>query len=84
MRAIILNAALLLTIVPRCFSQEFYPKNLELFGGYSHISKGFHGWNASFAGKPKPWIGIVGDFSGHYGNYDILLGSSLQYLKSGM
>src|ERR1700685_1693604 len=26
-----------------------------------------HGWEASFEGKLLPWIGIVGDVSGHYG-----------------
>lgn len=27
-----------------------------------------HGWEASFEGKILPWIGIVGDVSGHYGS----------------
>jgi opacity protein-like surface antigen len=27
-----------------------------------------HGWEASLEGKMLPWIGIVADFSGHYGS----------------
>ncbi len=27
-----------------------------------------HGWEASLEGKWLPWIGIVADFSGHYGS----------------
>ncbi|MGA8345968.1 MAG: hypothetical protein WB781_28825 [Candidatus Sulfotelmatobacter sp.] len=27
-----------------------------------------HGWEASFEGKLVPWIGLVGDVSGHYGS----------------
>ena len=27
-----------------------------------------HGWEASVEGKVLPWVGIVGDFSGHYGS----------------
>ncbi len=27
-----------------------------------------NGWEASFEGKVLPWIGIVGDFAGHYGS----------------
>jgi opacity protein-like surface antigen len=27
-----------------------------------------HGWEASFEGKFLPWIGLVGDVSGHYGS----------------
>ena len=26
-----------------------------------------NGWEASFEGKLLPWVGLVGDFSGHYG-----------------
>jgi hypothetical protein len=61
------------------FSQET-PK-AELFGGYSYFraddvfSEGsfsprlnLHGWNASIAGNFSRWLGVEGDFSGHYGS----------------
>jgi hypothetical protein len=47
------------------------------FVGYSYYHIGtlsdgfgdfaFNGWNASLEGKVLPWVGIVADFSGHYG-----------------
>jgi opacity protein-like surface antigen len=40
----------------------------EVFGGYSWAGGNFHGWNASVTGNVNNWLGIVGDFSGHYGS----------------
>ncbi len=31
-----------------------------------------HGWEASLEGKMLPWIGIVADFSGHYGSQNFV------------
>ena len=31
-----------------------------------------HGWEASVEGKLLPWVGIVGDVSGHYGSQSFL------------
>lgn len=48
----------------------------NVFVGYSYLSAdlgstnrtSLNGWNASVEGKVLPFIGIVGDFSGHYGS----------------
>ena len=40
----------------------------EVFGGYSWAGGNFHGWNASVTGNLNKRLGIVADFSGHYGN----------------
>lgn len=52
----------------------------NLFFGYSYENTSsstldatlsrpnLQGWEASFEGKVLPWIGIVGDVSGHYGS----------------
>jgi len=40
----------------------------EVFGGYSWSGGNFHGWNASVAGNINKHLGIVADFSGHYGS----------------
>jgi opacity protein-like surface antigen len=40
----------------------------EVFGGYSWSGGNFHGWNASVTGNINQRLGIVADFSGHYGS----------------
>jgi len=47
----------------------------NIFGGYSYLRldegngnhNGLNGWAASLEGKVFPFVGIVADFSGHYG-----------------
>lgn len=60
---------------------------LELFGGYSYFGAGsnmsatsisldtanLNGWNAAANFGLTPRIGMVADFSGHYGNRDVQL-----------
>ena len=41
---------------------------IEVFGGYSWSGGNFHGWNGSLAATITKRIGIVADFSGHYGS----------------
>ena len=48
---------------------------VEVFGGYSWAGGNFHGWNSSVTGNVTKRLGIVADFSGHYG--DELEGSIL-------
>ena len=48
---------------------------VEVFGGYSWAGGNFHGWNSSVTGNVTRRLGIVADFSGHYG--DELEGSIL-------
>jgi opacity protein-like surface antigen len=51
----------------------------NVFVGYSYMNAGLvsgnrsnlNGWNASVEGKFLPFLGIVGDFSGHYGSADL-------------
>ena len=46
----------------------------EVFGGYSffraNVVEGaiLDGWNVSVTGRITGWLGIVGDFGGHYGS----------------
>jgi opacity protein-like surface antigen len=45
--------------------------DLNRFGaaGSAKVDKAhLHGWNASVAANPTGWLGIVADFSGHYGD----------------
>ncbi len=44
------------------FVYSYYNTNLTATRG------SLNGWEASFEGKVLPFIGIVGDFSGHYGS----------------
>jgi opacity protein-like surface antigen len=55
-------------------SAQLIPKG-NIFGGYSYLRldegngnhNGLNGWAASLEGKVFPLVGIVADFSGHYG-----------------
>jgi len=48
----------------------------NVFFGYSYYNadlsslgrSNLNGWNGSLEGKALPWVGIVADFSGHYGS----------------
>src|SRR5213593_2467398 len=45
----------------------------EVFGGYSFFRANVEGaildgWNVSVTGRITGWLGIVGDFGGHYGS----------------
>ena len=48
----------------------------NVFVGYSYYNadlsslgrSNLNGWNGSLEGKALPWVGIVADFSGHYGS----------------
>ena len=69
MRTFILLAILLLLISVTAVAQDT-PK-VEVFGGYSAVPDAgieqiLHGWNASVNGNINDWLGIKGDFSGHY------------------
>jgi hypothetical protein len=52
------------------------PTSGNVFVGYSYFNAGLptpsrislNGWEASLEGKVLPWVGIVADFSGHYGS----------------
>ncbi|HEV8486476.1 MAG TPA: outer membrane beta-barrel protein [Blastocatellia bacterium] len=47
------------------------PKS-EVFGGYSYFHSdgggSLHGWNGSAGVNLNKWLGVVADFSGHYGS----------------
>jgi opacity protein-like surface antigen len=42
----------------------------------SHTAS-LNGWEGSLEGKFLPWIGLVADFSGHYGSHDLVVCSSV-------
>ena len=56
----------------------------NVFVGYSYMSADFvsgnrsnlNGWNGSIEGKVLPFIGIVADFSGHYGHVPLAVNPS--------
>src|ERR1700687_3369319 len=48
---------------------SFYSTNLSSFDRV-----GINGWEASLEGKVLPFVGIVGDFDGHYGSESISSG----------
>lgn len=86
MRRTILGALLLLLLPLLALGKD--APYAEVFGGYSyyHAAGGIHlnGWNASVAGNLNDWLGIVGDFSGHYGDFHqhaYLFGPQLSYRK---
>jgi hypothetical protein len=65
----------LLMLLPSAgFSQE-NPK-VEVFGGYSffrasqydYLVTNLHGFDASVAGNLNSWLGVEGDFGGHFGS----------------
>jgi opacity protein-like surface antigen len=74
MRKFLVLAALLVFVSGAAMAQD-HPK-AELFGGYSFLrvnpgqgvsGENFPGgWHASVAGNFNNWLGIAGDFSGHY------------------
>ena len=56
------------------------PTSGNVFFGYSYFNansltnttrSSLNGWEASLEGKVIPWVGIVADFSRHYGSEDI-------------
>jgi opacity protein-like surface antigen len=55
----------------------------EIFGGYSYLrldedlndDRDLNGWNASVNQNIFKWLGFKADFSGHYGNSTVLLGT---------
>ncbi len=72
MRKMFFGIALLCLIPVAAFAQADYPK-AEVFGGYSFFranpdALNLHGWNASVTGNISSWLGVEGDFSGHYGS----------------
>src|SRR5258708_21580434 len=52
------------------------PTSGNVFFGYSYYNTDLstldranaNGWEASLEGKVVPWVGLVADFSGHYGS----------------
>jgi hypothetical protein len=54
------------------------PTSGNVFFGYSYEhtpivtadTTNMNGWDASLEGKFLPWIGLVADIDGHYGNHD--------------
>ena len=76
MRKLFFIAALLLAL-PLIAQAQDAPK-VEIFGGYSYLRADdddggidLHGWNASTAVNINKWVGIVADFSGHYGDVTV-------------
>lgn len=73
-------AALAIVSLAACASQAQIPTSGNVFFGYSYLNsaaisgtgissrQGFSGWNGSLEVKIFPYIGMVADFSEHYGS----------------
>ena len=74
MRKMLLSLGLVLLLVAVSAAQ-IVPKG-NIFIGYSYMHQGMNavgptnmnGWNGSLEGKVLPFVGLVVDFSGHYGS----------------
>ena len=96
MRTTLVLAGLLFLLPCSAVAQET-PEE-EVFGGYSYLranpGSGFKGsnasgWNASAAWNWNKWLGVKGDFSGHYccsGNgekkHDFLFGPQITFRRN--
>jgi len=69
MKLYLMVAVVIVVACGTALAQDSVPK-LELFGGYSYMrtsgSSNINGWNAQAAYNVNRWIGIAGDFAGHY------------------
>lgn len=74
-RLFMLVAVLFVAAIP-AHAQDSYPSS-EIFGGYAYFNadlfdrEDLHGFGLSFTGNLGPRVGLVAEFSGHYGNLDI-------------
>lgn len=77
MRKLFSLFAVVLFLALPAIAQE-HPR-VELFAGYSYARvetaspdrSNLHGFNAAIQGNVTSWLGLVGDFSGHYGKRDV-------------
>src|ERR1700742_3997119 len=73
-RLVLLSSLFMALVLP---ASAQVPTSGNIFFGYSynHVNFGgstanFNGWNGSLEGKVLPWVGIVADVSGQYGEGD--------------
>ncbi len=69
MLRILFIASVFLTVSVGAIGQDV-PK-VEVFGGYSWTGANLQGVDASVTGNVNSWLGITGDFTGHYGNEQV-------------
>lgn len=80
MRKLLLTAGLALALAGPALAQD---KRFDVFTGYSFARletpspdrSNLHGWNAAVEARLNPFFGLVGDFSGHYGERTIVPGA---------
>ena len=83
-----LSATILFFLVPA--SAMAQRGSAEVFGGYSFLranaleGANLDGWNASVGGKINNWLGLIGDFSGHYGTPNALVFGPVRGLDTSM
>lgn len=76
MRKLFMVIAVLFVAAVPAAAQDSYP-SAEIFGGYAYFNsdtfdrEDLHGFGLSFSGNLGPRVGLVAEFSGHYGNIDI-------------
>lgn len=72
MRRAYLSVVCLLLLPMAALAQPEFPR-AEVFAGYSYFRANpdglnLNGWNGSVTGNINHWLGVEGDFSGHYGS----------------
>jgi hypothetical protein len=76
MRKLFMMIAVLFVAAAPAEAQDSYP-SAEIFGGYAYFNADFldredlHGFGLSFTGNLGPRVGLVAEFSSHYGKIDI-------------
>jgi len=81
------SAAVCLVLFCASFALGQLPSG-NVYIGYSHTdtnllpeqSTGLNGWNGSLEGKVLPLLGVIADFSGHYGSQNLPVACPLQIL----
>ncbi|HSE98894.1 MAG TPA: outer membrane beta-barrel protein [Blastocatellia bacterium] len=76
MKKLFMMIAVLFAAAIPAQAQDSYP-SAEIFGGYAYFNadvferEHLHGFGVSFTGNLGPRVGLVAEFSGHYGSIDI-------------
>jgi opacity protein-like surface antigen len=97
MRKFVLVSLIVAVLAGVSAAQDTTPA-FDVFGGYSYLNTenlapgldaSGHGWEAAVTGHLNNWVGVTGDFDGHYSDflgvnvstYNFLFGPTISYRK---